>query len=90
MRYREFLTLCARELRRCAVSLLLILIGLFLATINAPAAVTGPLPAQNQCMDGQAYDNDFCYTPCKSGYSGVGAACRQECLLGYQNQDFLR
>lgn len=49
---RAFLKTCVREFKRCAISLCLIIMGLFLATQNAPAAVAAPLPIQNQ-IDGR-------------------------------------
>lgn len=48
MTVQAFLKTCAREFKRCAISLCLIIVGLFLATQNAPAAVAAPLPIQNQ------------------------------------------
>ncbi|WKJ89267.1 hypothetical protein QZJ86_14700 [Methylomonas montana] len=49
---QAFLKTCAREFKRCAISLCLIIVGLFLATQNAPAAGAAPLPIQNQ-IDGR-------------------------------------
>lgn len=50
MKSQEILKICLRELRRCALSFLLIILGVFLATRNAPA--TEPSPNQNKCMNG--------------------------------------
>ncbi|MCQ8180151.1 hypothetical protein NP603_03425 [Methylomonas sp. SURF-1] len=38
MNHSKLLTACLHELKRCAISLLFIVIGLILATANAPAA----------------------------------------------------
>ncbi|WP_445371198.1 hypothetical protein ACH518_18825 [Methylomonas sp. HW2-6] len=38
MNHSKLLATCLHELKRCAISLLFIIVGLFLATANAPAA----------------------------------------------------
>jgi len=38
MNHSKLLTACLHELKRCAISLLFIVVGLILATANAPAA----------------------------------------------------
>jgi hypothetical protein len=43
MKNKEILKICIDTLRPCAVSLLFIILGLFLATVNAPAAVNTTL-----------------------------------------------
>jgi len=48
MSIEQILKTCSRELRRCALSFLLIILGVFLATRNAPAAT--PVSSQNRCM----------------------------------------
>lgn len=38
MNHSKLLIACLHELKRCAISLMFIIVGLFLATANAPAA----------------------------------------------------
>ncbi|OAI19885.1 hypothetical protein A1507_05915 [Methylomonas koyamae] len=49
----KLLTACWHELKRCAISLLFIVIGLFLATANAPAA-------EATALTGSAEPNPSC------------------------------
>ncbi|WP_446811956.1 hypothetical protein ACH50O_10460 [Methylomonas sp. 2BW1-5-20] len=63
MNSEEILKTCIRELKRCGISFLLIVIGVFLATQNAPAA---PSPNQNQCLESLAIINTLASRPIKS------------------------
>lgn len=71
--------------RRFSLSLLLVIFicGLFLTSFNSSVAYAASLPAQQKCKDGEEFSNGFCYTQqCKSGYTGVGPVCWQDCNAG--------
>lgn len=64
MNSEEILKTCVRELKRCGISFLLIIIGVFLATQNAPAAT---LPKHKQCMGSMEIINALASIPLKPG-----------------------
>ncbi|MBD9355531.1 hypothetical protein [Methylomonas albis] len=64
MNSQEILKTCVRELKRCGISFVLIVIGVFLATHNAPAA---SMPKQNQCVGSMEIINALASRPIKSG-----------------------
>ncbi|AMK78147.1 MULTISPECIES: hypothetical protein [Methylomonas] len=64
MNSEEILKTCVRELKRCGISFLLIIIGVFLATQNAPAAT---MPKHKQCMGSMEIINALTSRPVKSG-----------------------
>ena len=39
----------------------------------------------DSCQGGMEYDAGLCYTPCASGYSGVGPVCWGSCPAGYDD-----
>jgi len=41
-----------------------------------------------QCPSGKTYQQGLCYTPCRSGFSGVGPVCYGVCPSGYKNYTF--
>ncbi|OQW76453.1 MAG: hypothetical protein BVN35_06675 [Proteobacteria bacterium ST_bin11] len=59
----EIVKICLRELKRCSISFLLIVVGVFLATQNAPAAT---MPKNNQCMGSMEMINAIASRPLKS------------------------
>ncbi|MDT4288066.1 hypothetical protein RO575_00675 [Methylomonas sp. MO1] len=64
MNSEEILKTCVRELKRCGISFVLIIIGVFLATQNAPAAT---IPKHKQCMGSMDTINALASRPLKPG-----------------------
>lgn len=81
----DYLQIQTVNIKRISIYLMLIVFGIYLATLSTPANAAA-LPEQNKCADGQEYSNGFCYTPCAEGYEGVGPACWSKCPAGYKNE----
>ncbi|NOV28511.1 hypothetical protein [Methylomonas sp. ZR1] len=64
MNSEDILKTCIRELKRCGISFVLIIIGVFLATQNAPAAT---MPKPKQCIGSMETINALASRPLKPG-----------------------
>src|SRR5262245_26271845 len=45
---------------------------------NSYTRGVGAIPKSHSCDSGKDQDAGLCYTPCKTGYSGVGPVCWQQ------------